>query len=243
MPTKGDGVSKGNARRKRRCPQTCTKLSRAAVARTKAVTEETGSGLMNPLSQDKAWSYVGRFIWGFAMIENQANQLFYELIGGSRNSPSQASSAGLGLLLTYSFDLRKKLELTQIILKERGVDESKMFKRLHQLHDLRNVITHFPFEEDLPGDRLSCDYINKYGETVFPKKPGTSEKDYFITYAEFDFYHAIAMELYDKLYKLWDSAIPITEDELQHTIEIEKAISSSDNVVRFPEKPQLDDED
>jgi hypothetical protein len=77
------------------------------------------------------------------------NQLFFELIGGSRNPPSQASSAGLGLLITYSFDLRKKLKLTQIILKKRDVDESKIFRRLHQLFDLRNVIAHYPFEEEL----------------------------------------------------------------------------------------------
>jgi hypothetical protein len=194
-------------------------------------------------SEMKAWHYVGRFIWGFAMIENTVNQLFFELIGGLRNPPSQASSAGFGLLLTYSFDLRKKLELTQIILKKRGVDESKMFKRLHQLHDLRNIISHFPFEED--GDGLSCDYINKYGGTIFSKKPATSEEDNSITYAEFDLYDAFASELYEKLQELWnsDAVTPITEDELRHAIEVEEAINSSDNVLRFPEKPQLDDED
>jgi hypothetical protein len=201
------------------------------MARTTAARKKQGAVLMKPLSENKAWSYVGRFIWDFAMIENTVSRLFLELIGGTH-----------GILLTYSFDLRKKLELTQIILKNRGVDESKMFKRLHQLHDLRNVICHFPFEE-CPGDFLECDYINKYGETVFPKKPGTSEKGYSITFSEFDLYHAIAMELYDKLYKMWDSAIPVTEDELRHAIEIEQAINSSDNVVRFPEKPQVDDED
>jgi hypothetical protein len=101
-----------------------------------------------------------------------------------------------------------------------------------------------PFDEEVEG-RLDCDYINKYGETVFPKKPGTSEKDYFITYAEFDLYDAFASELYEKLYELWnsDAVTPITEDELRHVIEVEEAINSSDNVVRFPEKPQLDDED
>jgi hypothetical protein len=192
-------------------------------------------------SQMKVWSYVGRFIWGFAIIEKTLNQLFFELIGGSCNPPNQASSVGIGLLLTYSFDLRKKLELTQAILKRRGVDESKLFKRLHQLHDLRNVMCHFPFQDS--GDFAECDYINKYGETVFPKKPGTSEKDQFITYAEFDLYDELASDLYEKLEELCGSAFPITEDEFQHAIELEKAISSSDNVVRFPEKPQLDDED
>jgi hypothetical protein len=194
----------------------------------------------------KAWSYVGRFIWGFAMIENTVNQLFFDLIGGRHNQPgNRPSSMGIGFLLTYSFDLRKKLELTQIILKKRGIDESKMFKRLHQLHDLRNVITHFPFDEGNGDNRLSCDYINRYGGTMFRKKPATSEEDNSITYAEFDLYDAFASELYEKLYELWqsDAVTPITEDELRHAIEVEEAISSSDNVVRFPEKPRVDDED
>ena len=128
---------------------------------------------MNPLSQNKAWSYVGRFITSFAGIEKTVNTLFFELIGGERNPPNPASSVGIGLLLTYTLDLRKKLELLQIILKSRGVDESKMFKRLHQLHDLRNVMCHFPFEES-GEDSLECDYINRHGHTAFPKKPGTS---------------------------------------------------------------------
>jgi hypothetical protein len=150
------------------------------------------------LSQNKAWSYVGRFITSFALIENNFNQLFHHLIGVGQPNSYHA------LLLTYSFDLRKKLELTQIILKRRDVDASKMFKRLHQLHDLRNVITHFPFEEDANG--LSCDYINKYGGTIFSKKPATSEDNYWITYAEFDFYDAVATELYNKLQELWETA-------------------------------------
>ena len=74
-------------------------------------------------------------------------------------------------------------------------------------------------------------------------KPATSEPDNSITYTEFDFYDALASDLHEKLQELMDLAYPITEDELQHIIEIEKAISSSDNVVRFPEKPRVDDED
>jgi hypothetical protein len=193
-------------------------------------------------SQMKAWGYVGRFIWGFAMIENQANQLFQELIGGGAQA-NQTGGVGwsAGLLLTYTLDLRKKLDLIQAIYKSRGVDESKTFKRVHQLHDLRNIITHYPFEEELEKSRLSCDYINKYGGTLFSKKLGTSEPDNSITYAEFDFYDAIASEVYEKLNDLWNDAMPATEDELRHVIE--KAIDSSDNVVRFPEKPRVDDED
>jgi hypothetical protein len=116
-----------------------------------------------------------------------------------------------------------------------------MFKRLHQLHDLRNVMCHFPFEES-GEDGLECDYINRHGHTVFSKKPGMSEYERRITYAEFDLYDAVARELQEKLDNLWDSAFPVTEDELRHTIEIEKAISSSENIVRFPEKPRVDED-
>ena len=171
------------------------------------------------------------------MIENTVNQLFCELIGGPHYQlKDQQNRVFVGLLLTYTLDLRKKLHLTNAILKNRGIDESKMFKRLHQLHDLRNVLCHFPFEQG--EDRLTC-------ETAFSKKPAISERDDEITYAEFDFYDALASDLYEKLQDLLDSAYPITDYELQRTmaVEIEKAISASDNVLRFPEKPQLDDDD
>jgi len=120
-----------------------------------------------PFSQMKAWSYVGRFVWGFAMIENTVNQLFCELIGGPQSQlKDQQRRAFVGILLTYSLDLRKKLVLVQAILKRRGAEESKMFKRLHQLHNLRNVLCHYPFEEG--KDRVTYDYLNKEG-TVFPR--------------------------------------------------------------------------
>jgi hypothetical protein len=185
-------------------------LARAAMARTTAARKKQGAACMNPLSQNKAWSYVGRFITRFARIENTVNQLLVELIGGC-----QPISLTLGLFVAHSFDLRKKLELIDVILKRRGIDESKTFKRVHELHDLRNVIVHNPFEEELDG-RLSCDFINKSGHTVF-RKPGTSVYDDSITFAEFDSYDAVASELYKKLRELWESATPITEvsDELR----------------------------
>jgi hypothetical protein len=96
----------------------------------------------------QAWSYVGRFVWGFAMIENTVNHLFLELTcGGGRSDHTGGIGLSAGLLLTYTLDLRKKLALIEAILKSRGVDESNTFKRVHQLHDLRNPIVHFPFDE------------------------------------------------------------------------------------------------
>jgi hypothetical protein len=67
--------------------------------------------MMNPLSENKAWSYVGRFVCAFAEIENTVNQLLLELIGGWHNQPNMT----VGLFVTYSFDMRKKLELIDVI--------------------------------------------------------------------------------------------------------------------------------
>jgi hypothetical protein len=86
-------------------------------------------------------------------------------------------SAAASVLLTYHYlDLRKKLELLDIVLKSRGFDESKTFNRIHTFHDLRNVFAHWPFSDYGDGDRdgISCDYIDKKG-TDFAK-PGLERK-------------------------------------------------------------------
>jgi hypothetical protein len=185
-------------------------------------------------SQMRSWSYVGRFMWGFALVEYQVNQLFCQLIGGDQ---TQGVGYAAGLLLTYTLELRKKLDVIGIILNSREIDESKTLNRIHTLHDLRNVIAHWPFDEELDKSGLSCDYINKAGDFNF-RKPGASTKDNLITYKEFDSYDADASALYEKLEELLESVTPITEisDDLQRCIE--EAIRSSDNVVRFPMKPR-----
>ena len=66
----------------------------------------------------KAWSYVGRFVWGFTMVEYQVDQLFQELLGlnlmNQEDDDSRKQKHGLGyaatLMLTYTLDLRKKIE-------------------------------------------------------------------------------------------------------------------------------------
>jgi hypothetical protein len=167
---------------------------------------------MNPLSHNKAWSYVGRFVCSFAMIEGAVDQLLLELIGSWQNQRTMT----VALFVTYSFDMRKKLALIDVIYKSRGVDESKTFKKLQELHDLRNVVVHYPFVEEIDQARLSCDYIDKYGSTVF-KLFGSSRKDDSITYAEFDSYNVIANELFNKLNELLATATPVAEvsDELR----------------------------
>jgi hypothetical protein len=64
-----------------------------------------------------------------------------------------------------------------------------------------------------------------------------------ITFSEFDAYDTEASELYEKLEELIGSATPIIDVDDNLRIAIEEAISSSDNVVRFPSKPQKGDKD
>jgi hypothetical protein len=133
------------------------------------------------------------------------------------------------ILLTYTLDLRKKLELLDIVLKSRGFDESKTFKRIHIFHDLRNVFAHWPFEQDPEGgEGLWCDYIDKRGDITY-SIPGTAKKDRVIKYVELDSYDAEMSEVCERLEGL--PITPITEDD---KVTIEEAINSSENVVRFP---------
>jgi hypothetical protein len=188
-----------------------------------------------------SWTYIGRFIWGFAMLEYQLNQLFESLVGGgfySRpNNPVARAGLIAGLLLTYTLDLRKKIELIEVVLESRGIDESGTFKRIHALHDLRNVLAHWPFSEE--GEGISCDFIDKKGETGF-RMPGTRTRDNFISFTQLDSYDVEASELFEKIGKLLDSdlAAPITDITADLRNAIEEAVSSSENVVRFPSKFQ-----
>jgi hypothetical protein len=121
-----------------------------------------------------------------------------------------------------------------MILQNRGVNESATFKRVHKLHDLRNVLAHWPFTEEIDQSGISCDFINASGNTDF-HKPGTHAKDNMITYAELDRYDTEASELHEKLEELAEEATPITEpSEGLRDAMTEKAIKSSDNVLRFP---------
>jgi hypothetical protein len=185
-------------------------------------------------SNMKAWSYIGRFIWGFAMVEYQVNQLLQKLLGGENS----ASAAAASLLLTYTLDLRRKLDVIEIIFKSRGIDESGTFRRVHSLQNLRNVVAHWPFDEDEGG--LSCDYINKRGDVTFTK-PGSWERDNLIKWVEFDSYDAEASALCGKLEELLNSATPITQISVDFQNLVEEVIRSSENVVRFPRKLRTGD--
>jgi hypothetical protein len=197
-------------------------------------------------SQNKMWSYVGRFLWGFTMVEYELDQLCHQLLSpdflDQEDDDSRKKKHGLGYaasLYLRSLDLRKKSKLVEIILRDRGIDESMMFKRIHALHDLRNVFAHWPFDEELemPGvdSGIYCDFINAEGDTGFHRKHKADAKINLITYAELDRYDVEASELYEKLEALVETATPIMEpsEDLRKLL-IEEAIKASDNVLRFP---------
>jgi hypothetical protein len=117
------------------------------------------------------------------MIEYGVSELFQQLLGPASGKQKHGLGYEATLLLNYTLDLRRKLKLIDIILQNRGIDESKMFKRIHSLHDLRNVIMHWPFGEELDQSGISADYINADGKTSF-QKPGTGTKSNLITYEE-----------------------------------------------------------
>lgn len=125
------------------------------------------------------------------------------------------------------------------MLKSQGIDESRTIKRVHKLHNIRNIIAHWPFGGD--SDGISCDFIDKHGDTNF-QKPGARDKDNLIKYSELDSYDAELSELYEKLEQLSHSATPITGLSDEMRLNIEEAISSSDNVLRYPSKLRRDDE-
>ena len=181
-------------------------------------------------ANNQVWTYVGRFMTGFAMVEYQLDQLFGNLLG-----PGFAAS----LLLTYTLDLRKRLDLIDVLLKSQGIDESKTIKRVHEFHDIRNLFAHWPFGGGPDG--LSCDYINKHGDTNF-RKPGAREKDNLIKYSELESYDADLSELYEKLERITHSAAPISGLSDEMRLRMEEAINSSDNVLRYPSKLRRDDE-
>ena len=193
-------------------------------------------------TRNKEWSYIGRFMMGFTLVEYQVNQLFEDLMSPHRSLPEGGrllEFSAAGHWLTYTLDLRKKLKVLELILESQGIDESATFDLMHSLHTVRNVIAHWPFFED--SDGLSCGYTKAEGDPLF-RKPKTKHGDTLIKFAEFDSYDVHMSELYDKFEKLSASVTPIADVGEDLQIAIEEAISTSENVIRYPSKPRKDDE-
>jgi hypothetical protein len=154
------------------------------------------------------------------------------------NSISQRSSfIGAGNL-----DLRKKLEFIRIGLAAQGSDQRETLRKIHSLHDMRNAIVHSSFCED--DDGILFEYVDKFGELRLPNRPKSSSDlfpDTLIKYSEFDRCDAEGYRINKILDQLLSSLTPVTEVDDDLASRIEEAIKSSNNVIRFPLDPPLNE--
>ncbi len=67
-----------------------------------------------PKSLEKAWKYVGRFMWRFSGIESNVSEIFVSLF--DLNSVA-------ALMFIGNLDLRKKMKLIDLGLKHQGIDK------------------------------------------------------------------------------------------------------------------------
>jgi hypothetical protein len=171
----------------------------------------------------KAWAYVGRFLWGFAVVESVINEIFIKLFN--------LKGASLIFLGSPSLDLRKKLELIRIVLDLRG-EKTDIFGRMHSLLTIRNVVAHRAF--GLDGDGIDFDYVDNRGKLVLPEKIRSTTGETIISFGKLDSYDSQLAQLFDSFDKLLASTEPVTDLAPDVQAEIERVIDQSDNVLRFP---------
>jgi hypothetical protein len=171
----------------------------------------------------KAWAYVGRFLWGFAVVEAVINEIFIKLFN--------LKGASLILLGSPSIDLRKKLELIRVVLDLRG-EKTDIFGRMHNLMTVRNVVAHRAF--GLDGGGIDFDYVDKRGKLALPEEIRSSTGETIISFGQLDSYDGQLAQLFDSFDKLLASTEPITDLAPDVQAEMEKVIDQSDNVLRFP---------
>jgi len=117
---------------------------------------------------EKAWRYVGRFMWSFANIEGYVDGIFQTMF--NLNAVSY-------LLLQSNLDFRKKLALIQLVFKHQQIDHGKTLSKVHELHNIRNAIAHSSFEpvgsfKGIDGVRykagIEFSYVERSGEVQVP---------------------------------------------------------------------------
>ncbi len=171
---------------------------------------------------EKAWAYVGRFLWGFALVESVINEIFITLFN--------LKGAGL-IFLGSSLDLRKKLELIRIVLSLRG-EKTDFLNRMHNLMTVRNVVAHCGF--GLDEDGIDFDYVDKKGKLVLPEGIRSATGETVISFGQLNSYDSQLAQLWDSFDKLLATIEPITDLAPDVQAEIERVIDESDNILRFP---------
>ena len=187
---------------------------------------------------DPSWTYVGRFMYGFGLLETDINIVFQKMF----------DLTGLAaLMLEANVDLRKKIDLIMLGLKHQGLDQySKTLAGVHELANIRNVVAHSLFDEEpaLKGI-VFHGYTQKSGEKRLPHKPSCPDKfdeNLLVTYAEFDAYNDKVEILSSELRSLEEIIKPINELTSLRA-EVAEIISSPSNIVLFPKRPVIAEDD
>jgi hypothetical protein len=203
---------------------------------------------------DKACQVVGKFMWGFATLERDITEMFVKLYD------IEKTSGMFTLILMGSIDLRKKLDLISLGLKhqeEQAIKDNKakdqtkkreiwkeIYKRVHELHNIRNIIAHSPFdpaEFSREDDGVDFDYISPTGDSQVPNS--IWYLDMRITYSKFDEYDALVNALCQALQTLHDSIEPISDITRELGADIAEIIAASENVIPFPTRLDRNDKE
>jgi hypothetical protein len=184
---------------------------------------------------DLSWSYVGRYMWGFGQIETVINIIFWELYG---------LSGPTSVMISANFDLRKKLDLITIGLKHQRIEQHKeILRRVHKLHDIRNVIAHSSFYDEPLQGVIFDSYFSRSGERRLPHKPkgepDVGDDNRVITYAEFDAFDDEAAAIFNYLQNQIEGTLtPITHLDDSLESEITDVVAGASNVIPFPRSPR-----
>ena len=98
----------------------------------------------------KEWSYIGRFLARFSQIESTINEILGELFGLTYESyKGEKHKITAHFLIMSNIDLRKKLTIAKIIAEEIDIEFVNIFKIINRFHDIRNIMVHTQFYEDV----------------------------------------------------------------------------------------------
>jgi hypothetical protein len=91
--------------------------------------------------EEKAWRYVGRFLWSFSGVADGIEQAF-----ANKFNLDTFSS----VIMQHHVDIRKKIELLKYAFKRQEISDLKTVTeklgRVHYFHNIRNIIVHCRFE-------------------------------------------------------------------------------------------------
>jgi hypothetical protein len=168
---------------------------------------------------ETAHKYVGRFMWAFANVERDLDQILVTLF--SLNNTAS-------LILMNNLDFRKKMNLAKIGLQhQEGHSTSRhtaepTFKMLHKLGDLRNIVAHSAYLPEPEG--ITFTYSRANEKLTFPKTT--------FSYSELDEFWRNAREVSDALCEIQRSCSPIADEDAQLRDAIIAEVKG--NVVPFP---------